>query len=167
MSHPSPVDIPASASAPAPPRSPSPSPSASPVLSPTSNSYPIFRKRFHVPSAWANHPAFQELNNYTYETHNHAETMNFVGSILKKLGYEGASVAMQHDYLCFMLEDLLTHRGVGFLSERELREDAALAEYIGAPGKPATPDLVLAWQGKWRLVDVYTGHQSLDDIKLK
>lgn len=73
-----------------------------------------------------------------------------------------------HDYMCFMMEDMLSHQGKGFITARELRSHTfqPLTRYIGN-GTEAIPDLMLAHNGSWRIIDIYTRDESLDTLKNK
>ena len=73
---------------------------------------------------------------------------------------------MLHDYIHFFLCDLLRENGVGFLTDRDLKQDVApkLSELL----KDLTPDLIV-FRPKERPLwfDVYVGGDDISTIKSK
>jgi hypothetical protein len=139
-----------------------------------SKQYEIFRKYFHVPTAWKNHDAFQQLIEHRYPVGDFSNTILFVKSTLAGpgLGYKFDSgddeLRMEHDYICHLLADMLSDKGVAFLTEKQLQQEAnaALRRWLNG-----TPDLLV--HGKKNkstgtyIIDVYTGGKDVREVKAK
>lgn len=76
--------------------------------------YSFFRKHFHVPSMWMKNQHFVELCEHRYETKDHKSAFTFIEERLRTLGYSEDNQRMLHDYMHYLLVDLLTAAGVPF-----------------------------------------------------
>ena len=119
--------------------------------------YSMFRKRFHVPSAWNAVPAFVELVEHRYQTDAHAETFKFIEERLRKLGYGEDNQRMTHDYLHYLLVDLLTSENIPYVTETDISNMPEVRALLNNK----TPDLILKSNGSTRpkplIVDVFVG----------
>eukprot|EP00952_Eustigmatos_sp_NYUAD-ZCMA_P007641 32258-Eustigmatos_ZCMA.PRE.1 len=69
--------------------------------------YAVFCKTFHVPREWMKKEQFQYLVNHRYVAENAGEALREIRRCLSELGYMEDNDMMLHDYLHFMLMDLL------------------------------------------------------------
>src|SRR6185312_15955415 len=131
----------------------------------------IIRKEFHYPSAWDKNPHFTELLNHQYDPSivtSHEATINFVSTKMKLMGYGlESSMFMKHDYLAYMLEDVLRKNGHVFLTEADMKdpkkpqEQDPLIKNIRTalssnPNKLVTPDLFVPHGNNQLIIEVYT-----------
>lgn len=125
----------------------------------------VFRKKFHVPTAWRNHAEFQKLIEHKYPAGSISDTINFVRQCLSETGYRfGPGDDMQrieHDYVCFILQDILCARGTPFITEQNLKDDAAVMAGVVKVFN-GTPDFIIhgkkvAEKQPFYVVDVYSG----------
>lgn len=126
--------------------------------------YAVFRKAFHVPHKWLSHVGFQELVNHRYVTENAGAALKLIQETLKDMGYDNDNSHMIHDYLHFMLMDLLDKNGEVYLTEDDIRSSPTVLELFNG----STPDLVVK-SGNERarplIVDIYAGNK--DSVKQK
>lgn len=117
--------------------------------------YSVFRKTFHVPRSWATNRALAVLFDHTYLTCNAGDTFELVRSTLESQGYLEETHKMVHDYLHFMIMDLLDKEGVAYISEEEIKEHPPILDLLSR----LTPDLIVQSSGerKTTIVDVYAG----------
>jgi hypothetical protein len=132
-----------------------------PIVSISAKQYPVFRKYFHVPSEWMRNRDFLDLVEHRYETINHASSFNFIKERLKNLGYDDTDKKrMLHDYMYYLLADMLTAENVPFITERDMIAEPILLNLFD--GK--TPDLIIKSGGPNRpkplIVDVYVGQSE-------
>ena len=129
--------------------------------------YPVFRKRFHIPQRWAEEVAFKELAEHRYEKDEHVAAYDFIESRLKKLNYHSDNKSMVHDYLHFLICDMLDAAGVPFITVEDLKVAPALAVLLDRK----TPDLIVE-PAKPKLpmaIDIFVGNrtESVEDKKEK
>jgi hypothetical protein len=128
--------------------------------------YPVFRKTFHVPRAWLQDEDMAYLVHHWYARDSAAEAFLKISSHLKRLGYMEDNDRMIHDYLHYMLQNLLDVNGEVYITEDVIRGNAAVRQLLGG----TTPDFVLKKNGtraKTTIVDIYVGKQPVSDIKGK
>lgn len=101
--------------------------------------YTVFRKHFHIPARWAEEDAFKELAEHRYEKHEHISTFDFIESRLKKLNYHSDNRAMVHDYLHFLICDMLDAANVPYITEQDIKKAPALTLLLNNK----TPDLIV------------------------
>jgi len=125
--------------------------------------YAVFRKTFHVPNAWTSNSDINELVEHRYEVKQHGETYSFIEERLRRQGYADDNERMVHDYMHFMIEDLLTAEGTPFITEMDIAADPVLINLLN--GK--TPDLIVKSdpdrnRQKPLIVDVFVGKSDRD-----
>lgn len=128
--------------------------------------YDVFRKKFHVPSEWAKNPDMEKLTNYKYETSNAQVSFNDIAGLLRDLGYMQDNQMMVHDYLHYMLVDLLRKNGEIFVTENDIKGMGAVFKLLNN----TTPDFIIKKNGareKTLIVDVYVGNKDISEIKSK
>src|SRR5438309_11979853 len=101
--------------------------------------YTLFRKCFHIPMYWMHVQNFIDLVQHRYATSQHKDIFVFIDKRLKEMGYGEDNDTMVHDYLYFMLIDLLTLEEVPFITEQDVRNTPELFNLLG--GK--IPDLII------------------------
>lgn len=110
--------------------------------------YPVFRKPFHVPSRWNCNPAFRTLLDFNNSTSSVTDAFKTIRQAFKDLGYLEDNAAMVHDYIHFMVEDILVSRKIPFMAETDIR-NSVISTYFGV-----TPDIIM--KGK-KVIDFYSG----------
>eukprot|EP01038_Epipyxis_sp_PR26KG_P004403 gene4403-6227_t len=111
----------------------------------SSKQHSVFRKYFHVPSKWVENRNFLDLVEHRYETKHHSSAFDFIKDRLKKLCYyKPDEKEMLHDYMHFLLADLLTAVKVPFITEEDMMRESDLMDLLN--GK--TPDLIIKSAGK-------------------
>ena len=134
--------------------------SKSDLLSPDKE-YAVFRKEFHLPSQWKKSVEFKKLIEKKYITSNLNDTFQFIESTLKNLGYGDDNQTMLHDYLHYMLEDMLMEKNIPFVTEEKIKSEyKSIQSFLGGN----TPDLIV--EGKY-IIDVYTGTGEPGSVKGK
>jgi hypothetical protein len=141
--------------------------SATPPLSPT-KAYRVFRKPFHIPSRWDQIEAFRRLVQHEYVQDSTVSALALVHKTLKEMGYvsNNDNDAMIHDYLHYMLMDLLADVGRPFIEEKELPKIVSLHPLFGSH----TPDLIVKSGGtlsKPTIIDIYAGRMDREIEKKK
>mmetsp|Transcript_1984 Transcript_1984/g.2739 ORF Transcript_1984/g.2739 Transcript_1984/m.2739 type:complete len:275 (+) Transcript_1984:77-901(+) len=128
------------------------------VQSAVAKTYSFFRKYFHVPSMWMKSKDFLDLCQHRYETKDHKDAFVFIEKRLRALGYSEDNQRMLHDYMHYLLMDMLTAVNVPFLTEEDMKE-SALSKLLD--GK--TPDLIIKSAGpdsvrpKPLIMDIFVG----------
>lgn len=111
--------------------------------------YDIFRKRFHIPRKWMESTPLVNLIRFNYTTDDLSQAMSDIENLHEKTVYPTMdNLQMLHDYLHFLLIDVLTHRGIPFVEECEMSSE---------PFKSllkCTPDLLISGR---ILLEVYIG----------
>jgi hypothetical protein len=128
---------------------------------PTPEAYNLFRKYFHVPSEWQKNEKMKALMEHRYFNYNAKEAFQYIASCLKEVGYDKNNDRMLHDYLHYMICDLLSYEGIPYLTENEIREDATFQSLFGN----LTPDLIIksdATRKRFKpcILDVYVGKKD-------
>lgn len=142
--------------------------SCEPVLTPVAKEYEVFHKRFHIPNMWMDNQPFRELVEHRYATANTAEAFTYIRERLEALGYHRDNESMAHDYLHFMILDLLAAEDTPFLSENDLRGMQAVMSLFSN----LTPDIIVQSDkhcGRLKpvLLDVYVGKNEEEMRKKK
>lgn len=118
--------------------------------------YRVFRKTFHVPKKWESDEKFQKLFEHRYLASDGMDAFALVGMTLGENGYLEDNDRMIHDYLHYMISDLLTFEGTPFITEDDIRAQHAL----GALFSGLTPDLIVKSEKPRRrttIIDIYIG----------
>jgi len=61
---------------------------------------------------------------------NAVETFDFVKNTLQSEGYLEDTHKMVHDYLHYMIMDLMDQEGTAYISEDEIKEDALISRFL-------------------------------------
>jgi hypothetical protein len=123
--------------------------------------YDVFRKKFHVPKAWDVNEEFKQLVEHRYFTSAANESFSFIAGCLQRMGYDNDNDAIVHDYLHFMICDLLASENIPFISEADIRQSAELTKLFAN----LTPDLIIKsapeyGRPKPYILDVYIGRSD-------
>ena len=116
-----------------------------------STSYQVFRKTFHVPTVWMEKEELVYLVNHSYAKE---EAVT--------LGYMEDNNMMIHDYLQYMIQDMLDKNGEIYITENDIRNNSSIKDLLCG----MTPDFVIKRNDnrtKTIIFDVYVGTES--DIK--
>eukprot|EP01035_Chromulina_nebulosa_P024288 gene24288-31592_t len=132
------------------------------------NNHPVHRQYFHVPSEWIKNQDFLDLAEHRYQNMNHVAAVNFIKERLTKLGYDDLDKnRMLHDYMHYLLIDMLAAADIPFITETEMiAEESALVTLF--EGK--TPDLIIKSGGgannrpKPLIVDIRVGQTEEEAI---
>ena len=121
----------------------------------------MFRKKFHIPSALMNNETFQNLVEHKYMTSEAQNTFTYIEESLGTLGYIDDNERIIHDYLHFMVMDLLRSENIVFITENEIRNNELIHQFFGE----LTPDLVLQSdelrnRKKSVILDIYIGQSD-------
>jgi hypothetical protein len=79
-----------------------------------SASYQVFRKTFHVPTAWMEKEEIVYLVNHSYAKEEAVTSLIKITENLKTLGYmedNNIKKIILHDYLQYMIQDMLDKNG--------------------------------------------------------
>lgn len=126
-----------------------------------------FKKAFHIPSYWENNKDFQDLATHEYAKKDAITSFNFITQKFHALGYSNkGNEKMIHDYLVYLIQDVLSNEGIAFITEDEMCE----LDFPDTFGK-YTPDFIInPKNGKPIILDVYIGDddsKSLNERKSK
>jgi hypothetical protein len=130
--------------------------------------YPVFRKQFHIPSRWEDDEEFNKIVRHEYLQDSTSKALTLVHTTFRKMGYmsNNDNDSMIHDYLHFMLMDLLTASSRPFIHEKEIPNLVTLKPLFGE----FTPDLIVKSGGslqKPTIIDIYTGKNAGEMDKKK
>lgn len=130
--------------------------------------YDIFRKKFHIPSIWINNETFKNLVEHKYMAEEAKNTFVYLEKSLKELGYIDDNEKIVHDYLHYMIMDLLQSEDIAFITENEINESNELLKLF----EGLTPDLIIkSDESKGRMkpmiLDVYIGKNEEKVMKKK
>ncbi len=102
---------------------------------------------------------------HKYQVSNSVEAFKFIEKQFRQLGYMEDNRMMIHDYLHFMLIDLLQKNAEVFITEETIRDNSTIQRLL----KNTTPDFVIKSKDKRRtvIVDIYVGDKELNSIKSK
>jgi hypothetical protein len=136
-------------------------------ISDNNKKYSVFRKAFHIPSEWANDENIKFLVEHEYATKDTQSTLCEIHSRLSNIGYAEDNDAMIHDYLHYMIMDLLDKNGEVYISENDIKTNGIVKKFL----LNTTPDLVIKGnKNKHRkrlIVDIYIGDKKDDNLKSK
>jgi hypothetical protein len=121
--------------------------------------YKVFRKEFHVPSDWAQNEHFRALLSYAYSTTTVETAFRRISDSFRRLGYLENNAAMVHDYIHYMLKDMLAMHQIPFVDEKGMSAQPVLREFFGV-----TPDLLI--KGK-RILEIYAGDNATEALAEK
>ena len=128
--------------------------------------YNVFRKTFHVPNEWKLLADMQYLVTHSYVKEQAKESFVTISKCLKRLGYMEDNNMMIHDYLHYMILDLLDKNEEVFLTENEIRGNNNILRLCAGN----TPDFILKKKGdrqKTCIIDIYVGDKPSSEIKGK
>lgn len=128
--------------------------------------YAVFRKTFHVPKEWLKKDQFQHLINHRYLVKQASDALCEIRQCFRELGYMEDNDMMIHDYLHFMLMDILDKNGEVYLTEKDIRGTPQLHEFFDH----LTPDFVIRRGGalsRTLIVEIYTGITKLNEKRSK
>ena len=97
------------------------------------------RKTFHVPNEWKLLADMQYLVTHSYVKEQAKESFVTISKCLKRLGYMEDNNMMIHDYLHYMILDLLDKNQEVFLTENEIRGNNNILSLCAGN----TPDFIL------------------------
>lgn len=90
----------------------------------------------------------------------------FIEERLKTLGYAEDNQAMVHDYLHYMLIDILVANKYIFITENDIRKSPVIKKVLN----DTTPDFVIQRNEKIKktlVIDIYVGNKEISEIKSK
>lgn len=120
----------------------------------TMETYDVFRKKFHIPSKWLLDKNIVDLIKFNYGTDDLAKSLFDISNLFQSTIYKNAdNNQMLHDYLHFLLIDMLTHNGIPFIEEKDLKQGTDFYQYL-----KCTPDLII--KGRI-LLDIYIGYEDM------
>lgn len=127
----------------------------------------VLRKKFHIPCAWREKTEILELTEHRHAVTDAKDIFLFIEERFKRLGYMEDNDSMVHDYLHFMIADLLQEKGQVFLTKINLRESSPhLKKLLNG----TNPDFIIQRENgreKTLILDVYNGKKDLNKIKGK
>ena len=124
--------------------------------------YDVFRKKFHIPTAWINNETFKNLVEHRYMTKEAQNTFIYIEESLRSLGYIDDNESIVRDYLHFMVMDLLRSENIAFITEDEIRNCERIHQFFGE----LTPDLIVKSdehrkRKKPMILDIYIGKSEV------
>ena len=135
------------------------------MMSNYNKKYSVFRKAFHIPSIWANNENIKFLVQHEYATKDTKETLKEIHTRLSAEGYADDNDRMIHDYLHYMIMDLLDKNGIVYITEDDIKNNKDIKDFLLG----TTPDLII--QGnktrKRLIVDIYIGDKKDNNVKSK
>eukprot|EP00742_Colponemidia_sp_Colp-10_P009162 GILJ01009965.1.p1 GENE.GILJ01009965.1~~GILJ01009965.1.p1 ORF type:complete len:255 (-),score=35.54 GILJ01009965.1:860-1573(-) len=129
--------------------------------------YSVFRKTFHVPKEWMRKPEIQDLVQHKYAVAQSEESFRLINTCLTKLGYNADNRSMVHDYLHYMIMDLLDKNGEIYLTENDIKQSENIHKLLL---KGLTPDFIIKKKEprkKTIIIDIYVGDKTASEIKGK
>jgi hypothetical protein len=136
------------------------------TVSPPGTEYRVFRKIFHLPSQWKALQPIVDLTEHRYAVINAEDTFRYIENRFRQLGYMEDNNAMVHDYLHFILIDMLVEAGETFLTEKDIRDNEQIKKFLNN----STPDLIVKTSStriKPLIIDIYVGSKDTSSIKAK
>ena len=131
---------------------------------------PAFSKAFHIPSEWLTLDDIMYLVNHSYCTEPSDRALMEIMEIssrLKRLGYMDADHSMVHDYVHFLLKDLLDHNGETYITGTDIRGSVRIADGLL---RGTSPDFILKKNNgreKTLIIEIYVGDKLASEIKSK
>ena len=125
-----------------------------------------FRTSFHVPKKWSTDDKFRQLFENKYLANDGAQSIEFVVGTLKEKGYLEDNDRMVHDYLHYMVSDLLASEGIPHI----IKDDIQAEPYLTSLFSDLTPDLIVKSAPPRRrttIVDIYIGRDQAAADKKK
>lgn len=118
---------------------------------PSTTMYSVFRKNFHIP----NNKNFNALYDLKYnKTESAFKSIEIIKNYFSEMNYSLQNDQMLHDYLHYIIVDILKLENIPFISENEIREDELLLKLF----KDFAPDLIIKPSKKKPIIiDIYNG----------
>lgn len=82
--------------------------------------------RKSLPKAWSNNSDFLELVAYGHDDNDKNVSYTFIEERLQSLGYADNNDRMVHDYIQFMIQDILTAEGTPFATNSDMKSNEHL-----------------------------------------
>ena len=103
---------------------------------------------------WTRNDSLNALFEHRYLVRNANETFDFVRTTLEAEEYLDNNHKMVHDYLHYMIMDLLDHEQVSYISKNEIKEYPPILELFNG----LTPDLIVqsSMDRKTSIIDIYS-----------
>lgn len=115
--------------------------------------YAFIRKLFMIPKKWKSNALFVAFANYRYTLADAPAAVVTLRTMLTAMGYADENSFMLHDYIHYLLMDMLDEEGGIFLTEADIRNSSSLLEEFNH----TTPDLVIRTASTPIIMDIYTG----------
>ena len=116
--------------------------------------YDVFRKKFHIPLKWRKNNPITDLIQFKYATTDLVATLSNITNLFNETEYKSTdNNQMLHDYLHYLLIDILIKNDIPFIKESELKAGTEFYKYL-----KCTPDLIIKGKG---LLDVYVGYEDV------
>lgn len=129
--------------------------------------YSIFRKAFHIPSEWETKEDIKFLIEHRYATKDTQETLREIHTRLRRMRYAEDNDAMVHDYLHYMIQDLLDKNKEIYITEKDIKSNDLIWGFL----LNTTPDFIIKSnidkKRKTLIVDIYVGNKKDESIKSK
>jgi hypothetical protein len=129
--------------------------------------YSVFGKAFHIPSEWENKDDIKFLTEHQYATTDTQKTLKEINTRLKRMGYAEDNDAMVHDYLHYMIKDLLDKNHEVYITENDIKSNNLILNFL----LNTTPDFIIKSNSekarKTLIVDIYVGGKKDESIKSK
>ena len=133
----------------------------------TETEYSVFRKTFHVPKEWMKSDNIKFLVEHKYVLSNTKEAFKEIKNKLKTEGYMEDNDAMIHDYMHYMIQDMLDRNKEIYITEKDIIKNPVIKDIL-LDG--LTPDFIIK-SGNQRpnplIVDIYVGNADITKIKGK
>ena len=126
----------------------------------------VFRKKFHIPSEWKKNAYFKDLIEHKYAISNTKQAFTYIEQRLKALGYMEDNNEMVHDYLYYMIQDMLIENKEVFITENIITREHDIKCLLNN----STPDFVIKrgnGRQKTLIIDIYVGEKDINEIKGK
>lgn len=129
--------------------------------------YSVFRKAFNIPSEWETKEDIKFLTEHQYATKDTQETLKEIHTRLKRMGYVEDNDAMIHDYIHYMIKDLLDKNKEIYITENTIKSNDLILNFL----LNTTPDFIIKSNKeknrKTLIVDIYVGGKKDESIKSK
>ena len=125
----------------------------------------VFRTSFHVPEKWSIDDKFRQLFEHRYLANDGAQAFEFVVGTFQLKGYLEDNDRMVHDYLHYMVSDLLASEGIPYITKDDIRAEPYLTSLFA----DLTPDLIVksAPPRRTTIVDINIGRDQAAADKKK
>lgn len=128
--------------------------------------YSVFRKTFHIPSEWMKSDNIKFLVEHKYAVSNVEKAFQEIHQKLKDEGYNRDNDTMVHDYLYYMIKDMLDKNKQIYITEKEIRESSDIKCLL----LNTTPDFLIKSTNTdpdLLILDIYIGNKDISSIKSK